>query len=363
MPRPISATIHLCSIANNLAVARATAPSSKLWAVVKANAYGHGIARIYPSLAQADGIALLDIQEAAQVRELGWSKPILLLEGYFETVDVVALASLNLSTVVHCEEQLRMLEISSPHLRQHSLDVFLKMNSGMNRLGFSPAKYRKAWERLRAMDCVRSIAHMTHFSDADTVDGIASQMRVFQAAVFGLPGEHCVANSAGTLWHGDTRADWVRAGILLYGGSPSGRWADITGGVEAAMTLRSRILAVQEVAPSQRVGYGSQYVALHAMRIGIVACGYADGYPRSSSSHAGHSAPVRVGSKNTRTVGRVSMDMLAVDLTECPEANVGTSVELWGKHVPIDSVAEAAGTIGYELMCALAPRVPVFVEQ
>lgn len=363
MPRPISAIIHLASIANNLAVARAAAASSRVWAVVKANAYGHGIARIYPALAKADGIALLDLQEAALVRDLGWNRPILLLEGFFELVDIVMLAALGLSTAVHCDEQLRMLELSSSLLKPHSLDVYLKLNSGMNRLGFCSSDYRRAYQRLRAMRCVRSITHMTHFSDADAREGIGKQLNEFHSTVNGLPGACCVANSAATLWHADTRADWVRAGIMLYGASPSGSWPDTAGILEPAMTLQSRILAVQEVKAGQSVGYGSQYVAPDTQRIGIVACGYADGYPRTSSSHAGHSAPVRVGADNTRTVGRVSMDMLAVDLTEYPEANVGSPVELWGKHVPIDDVAAAAGTIGYELMCALAPRVPVFTEQ
>lgn len=363
MPRPISATIHLASIADNLALARAAAPSSKVWAVVKANAYGHGIARIYPALERADGIALLDLDEANLVRELGWKKPLLLLEGFFEPVDLVTLDSLKLATTVHCEEQLRMLELNDPHLVPRSVDVYLKMNSGMNRLGFCPSQYRKAWERLNAIECVRNITHMTHFSDADTFDGITGQMAVFRATVDGLPGAHCVANSAGTLWHLDARTDWVRAGIMLYGASPSGCWSDVAVlGLKAAMTLKSRILAVQDVKAGQCVGYGPQYVAPHAQRIGIVACGYADGYPRTSSSHAGHSAPIRVGTYSTTTVGRVSMDMLAVNLTECPDVSVGTPVELWGKHVAIDSVAAAAGTIGYELMCSLASRVPVFTE-
>lgn len=363
MPRPVSVTIHLASVANNLAVARSAVSSSRAWAVVKANAYGHGIARIYPALAAADGIALLDIHEAFLVRELGWKKPILLLEGFFEPADVAVLGSWMLSTAVHCEEQLRMLELSSRTLKPGSLDVYLKMNSGMNRLGFDPSVYRQAWTRLSAMECVGSITHMTHFSDADGINGIGEQMELFQTTVQGLPGTHCVANSAATLWHANSHADWVRAGIMLYGASPSGNWEDVAAtGLQAAMTLQSKILAVQEIKVGQSVGYGSQYVAAGNQRIGIVACGYADGYPRTSSSHADHSAPVLVGSQSTRTVGRVSMDMLAVDLNGCPDAGVGTTVELWGKQVPIDSVAAAAGTIGYELMCALAPRVPVIVE-
>lgn len=365
MPRPIVATIHLPSLANNLAVARRAAPSSRVWAVVKANAYGHGIERVYPALRDADGFALLEPEEAIRLRELGWNKPILLLEGFFDDADVALLGTHRLSTALHCEAQLRMLEVLAPayRLAPRSLDVCLKLNSGMNRLGFTPSAYRAAWQRLRAIDAVRSVTHMTHFSDADGAAGISEQMAVFRTATRDLPGETSVANSAGTLWHTESRTDWVRAGVMLYGASPSGSWQDVQDqGLLAAMTLESKILAVQALRPGQSVGYGSRYVASDTRRIGIVACGYADGYPRTSSSDFGHYAPVRVGNHDTRTVGRVSMDMLAIDLTECPEATVGTPVELWGRHVPIDSVAAAAGTIGYELMCAIAPRVRVAVE-
>ncbi|CAG2143303.1 alanine racemase [Cupriavidus numazuensis] len=366
MPRPISVTVHRAALANNLAVARRLAPASKVWAVVKANAYGHGIARVYSALASADGFALLDLHEAAQLRDLGWTGPILLLEGFFDESDIALLASLRLTTAVHGEEQLRMLEIASRdgRLPPQSLDVCLKLNSGMNRLGFTPEAYGAAWCRLSDVAAVKSVTHMSHFSDADTQKGVAEQAAIFHAVTRGLPGQISIANSATTMRHADCHADWVRAGIMLYGAAPSGCAADLNGtGLQAAQTLTSRILGVQELLPGQSVGYGSHYVATRRQRIGIVACGYADGYPRTSSSHADHFAPVRVGDRITRTVGRVSMDMLAVDLSECSEANVGTPVELWGRHVPIDDVAAAAGTIGYELMCAVAPRVPVVVAE
>lgn len=362
MPRPINATIHLNALSNNLAVARRLAPSSKVWAVVKANAYGHGIARVYEALTAADGFALLDLQEAALLRELGWRKPILLLEGFFEEGDIPLLGSLELTTAVHAEDQVQMLASASRdgRLAPRSLDVCLKLNSGMNRLGFAPEKYRDAWLRLRNIEAVRSITHMSHFSDADSEKGVREQVEVFRGATQGLPGAISIANSAATLWHADCRADWIRAGVMLYGASPSGHWADVAqAGLQPAQTLASKIIAVQDLSPGQAVGYGSRYMATRQQRIGIVACGYADGYPRTCSSDSGHFAPVRVDNRNTRTVGRVSMDMLAVDLSECPDANVGTPVELWGKNIPIDTVASAAGTIGYELMCAVAPRVPV----
>ncbi|AOZ10432.1 alanine racemase [Cupriavidus malaysiensis] len=365
MPRPITATIHLPALASNLAAARRAAPASRVWAVIKADAYGHGIERAYPALRAADGFALLEPAEAARLRALGWNKPILLLEGFFDAADVDRLGELGLSTTVHDEAQLRLLEDASRarRLAPRSLDVCLKLNTGMNRLGFDPAGYGAAWRRLQAIEAVRSVTHMTHFSDADGDKSIAAQMAVFHAATHGLPGAACVANSAGTLWHAGSRMDWVRAGIMLYGASPAGRWEDVAAqGLQPAMTLSSRILAVRDVPAGEAVGYGSHYVAPARRRIGVVACGYADGYPRTASSHAGHFAPVWVDGVESRTVGRVSMDMLAVDLSDCPAAGVGTPVELWGRHVPIDRVAAAAGTLGYELMCAVAPRVPVMVE-
>lgn len=365
MPRPISATIHLDSIAHNISLVCSKARSSRIWAVVKANAYGHGIENVYPALEAAHGVALLEPSEAHRIRQLGSSKPILLLEGLFDYEDFSLLDEKNIVLVIHCEEQLRMLEIFSleRRVKPRSVDVYLKLNTGMNRLGIAPSHYRTAWRRIRAVEAVRSITHMTHFSDADGVPGIREQMEAFHEAASGLPGEQCVANSAGTLWHTDCHADWVRAGIVLYGASPSGVYTDVKGeNLQAGMTLQSRILAIQELRAGQSVGYGSTYVAPEACRIGIVACGYADGYPRTCSSSYEHFAPVRVGECKTRTIGRVSMDMLAVDLTRCPGATVGSPVELWGKHVPIDDVAAAAGTIGYELMCALAQRVPIVVE-
>ncbi|MFJ1257375.1 alanine racemase [Cupriavidus sp. CuC1] len=365
MPRPISATIHLSSLEKNLSIAAEVAHESKVWAVVKANTYGHGISRVYPALANADGVAVIDLNEAEHLRALGWRKPILLLEGFFDDSDIPVLDALNLTTVIHCPDQLRMLEVGarSGQLKPGSVDVVLKMNTGMNRLGFTPDAYRSARARLRAVSAVRSITHATHFADADDDKGVKNPLLVFIRAIGDLHGPVSAANSAGILWHSETHREWVRAGIMLYGGSPSGDWKDVSCfGLQPAMTLQSKIIAVQKVKPGQSVGYGSTYTATHAQRIGIVACGYADGYPRMASSHANHYAPVCVGGYATRTVGRVSMDMLTVDLTDCYGAEIGSPVELWGKNVPIDDVAAAAGTIGYELMCALASRVTVNVE-
>jgi alanine racemase len=363
MPRPILATIHTAALQHNLARNRRAAPDAKVWAVVKANAYGHGIERVFEGLRSADGFALLDLAEAQRVRDLGWRGPILLLEGVFEPRDLELCSRLDLWHTVHCDEQIDMLAACKTHVGHR---VFLKMNSGMNRLGFTPAHYRSAWARLNALPQVDEISLMTHFSDADGGQGIAAQMACFAEVTRDLPGERSLSNSAASLRHADavTASDWIRPGISLYGSSPdhpdhlAGDW-----GLLPAMTLSARIIAVQEIAQGATVGYGSRFVAEAPMRLGVVACGYADGYPRVCPS----GTPVLVAGVRSRLVGRVSMDMITVDLTPVPEAGMGTEVTLWGHAangavLGIDEVAQAAGTLGYELMCALAQRVPVQVD-
>ena len=360
MPRPIEALIHTDALAHNLGRARAAAGEAKVWAVVKANAYGHGIARAYAGLQGADGFALLDLDEAQQVRTLGWRGPILLLEGCFEPRDLELCSRLDLWHVVHCEAQIDWL---AAHKTQRAHQAFLKMNSGMNRLGFTPAAYRSAWMRLSGLTQVDAISHMTHFADADGEAGIQAQLAVFDAATRELPGERSVCNSAATLRYaasGDVASDWVRPGIMVYGSSPDFPVHDATHwSLQPAMTLRSRLLGVQTLAAGERVGYGSTFTAEAPMRIGIAAWGYADGYPRSAPT----GTPVLVEGVRTRLVGRVSMDMVTVDLTSVPQAAPGSEVTLWGRGpngtvLSIDEVALPAGTVGYELMCALAPRVP-----
>ncbi len=362
MPRPIEALIHADALAHNLARARARVPDARVWAVVKANAYGHGIERVFQALRGADGFALLDLDEAARLRALDWRGPILLLEGCFEPRDLELCSRLNLWHAVHCEQQIDWL---SRHKTHQPHRVFLKLNSGMNRLGFTPAAFRGAWSRLNALPQVVEISLMTHFADADGPQGIARQVAVFEQTTRDLPGERSLSNSAALLRHPGQASDWVRAGILCYGSAPdfphhdSRHW-----GLQPAMTLRSRLIGIQALQAGDSVGYGSRWTATQPTRIGIVACGYADGYPR----HAGTDTPVLVDGVRTGTVGQISMDMLAVDLTPVPAAQIGSEVTLWGRgpkfaqdgsQLAIDDVAHAAGTIGYELMCALAPRVPV----
>ncbi|UIN23533.1 alanine racemase [Herbaspirillum frisingense] len=355
MPRPIVASISLSALQHNLAVARVHAPGAKVWGVVKANGYGHGLERVMRGFAAADGLALVEPDYAVRLRELGWTKPILLLEGFFDADDLPVLARHDIQFAVHCEEQITLLETYAGEADWH---VHLKMNSGMNRLGFQPDVFRAAYARLQKIAGVRSITMMTHFANADDAGNPAlplkEQVRRFQAATEGLAGARSLCNSAADLMHGELAHDWIRPGVMLYGGTPGGGTA-ADFGLRAAMTLESRIIGVQNVQPGEAVGYGSRFVADKPMRLGVVACGYADGYPR----HAPTGTPVLVDGVKTTTVGRVSMDMLEVDLTAIPGAGVGSHVELWGQGLPIDEVAFSAGTIGYELMCALAPRVAV----
>ena len=387
MPRPVEALIHVDALAHNLGRARRAAPDARVWAVVKADAYGHGIERAFDGLRGADGFALLDLSEAERLRVLGWRGPLLLLEGAFEPRDLDACSRLGLWHVVHREAQIDWLaahKTSAPHT------VFLKMNSGMNRLGFTPAACRAAWARLSGLVQVDEVVLMTHLAEADTdaatdADGadvdpgpaqdaalpaaVAAPLAVFDATTRDLLAARSLCNSAAMLRHAAAssalRGDWVRPGVMLYGSSPDFPAHGIQAwDLRPAMTLRAGLIAVQALGPGDAVGYGGTFVAGVPMRVGIVACGYADGYPR----HAPTGTPVLVDGVRTRLVGRVSMDMLAVDLTPLPAAGVGSVATLWGNGpevdgratlLAIDEVAHAAGTIGYELMCALAPRVPV----
>ncbi len=347
---------------HNLARARACAPGAKVWGVIKANAYGHGLERGLRGFADADGLALIEPDNALRLRQLGWTKPILLLEGWFDAADLVMMGQHGIGGSVHCDEQIALLEAARP---ARAIDVQLKMNTGMNRLGFKPEQFAAAHARLRAIPHVGEITLMTHFANADETGHpllpIREQMRRFDTGAEGLPGPRSVSNSAGILHggpggdlDGQLYNDWIRPGIMLYGGTPGGKSADEFG-LLPTMTLASELIGVQEIAAGDCVGYGSRFQADGPMRIGVVACGYADGYPR----HAPQDTPVLVDGVRTRIVGRVSMDMLTVDLSALPGARVGSKVILWGEGLPIDEVATAAGTIGYELMCALAPRVQV----
>jgi len=355
MPRPLVATIDVSAMRHNLHVIKAAVPAARVWAVVKANAYGHGLERAMRGFSAANGLALIEPEAAASLRELGWKKPILLLEGFFDETDARLAEKCQLQVTVHCQEQISLLEKLS---LKSKIDVHLKMNSGMNRLGFTPESYRQAYLRLRSIPCIGNIALITHFANADDADNpglsLWTQINRFQQATAGIDAECSLSNSAATLLHPEIPNDWVRPGIALYGGSPGGKSAKELG-LQPVMTLTSEIIDIQSLRPADVVGYGSRFATENPLVVGVVAGGYADGYPR----HAPDGTPVLVDGFKTRMIGRISMDMMTVDLTGIPTARVGSKVTLWGEGLPIDDVANAAGTVGYELMCALAPRVAV----
>jgi len=350
--RPIQARISVGAMAHNLRVARHRAGPACVFAVVKANAYGHGLSRALRALVAADGFAVLTLEEAANLRLMGIEKPILLLEGMFGADEIATCAELDLWPVLHHSAQLDWLRQQPP---ARPLQVFLKFDSGMHRLGFPLADHAAIVARVRSLPGVAGITLMTHFAQADEAAGVNWQLQPFlrEIASHDLPWSS--ANSAALLRYPDTLGAWVRPGLMLYGASP---FADVTAaelGLKPAMTLQSEIISVRTLQAGEGVGYSQLFRAERAMRVGVVACGYADGYPR----HALTGTPVRVNGRASRTLGRVSMDMLCVDLSECAEAGVGTPVVLWGEGLSVDAVAAAAGTSSYELLCALAARVPV----
>jgi len=354
MPRPIRALISASAFSNNLKVASAHAGAAKVWAVLKANAYGHGVERAADALGAADGFAVLDFEEAARLRAHGVGKPILMLEGMFQALDVPLLGRHALVPVIHNAEQLKMLAGAEPG---GAIDVYLKANTGMNRLGFDAQGLRDAYEALRANPRVRGVTLMTHFADADGPGGVGEQLAAFERMVAPLgPAPRSLANSAALLrFAAATRGDWVRPGIMLYGCSPFSDQDAGSLGLKPVMTLASELISVRRLQRGERVGYGLSYQAAQAMTIGVVACGYADGYPR----HAPSGTPVLVNGQRAPTVGRVSMDMIAIDVSELPGVGVGTPVTLWGKGLSADEVGAAAGTLSYELFTKLTARVPV----
>jgi len=349
--RPLVARIDTAALAHNLGVARRHAGGARILAVIKANGYGHGLARVAHALRAADGFAVLTLDEAAALRAQGYTHPIVLLEGWFHIDELPEIARLRLRPVIHREDQVDALLRARLDNR---IDLLLKLDTGMHRLGLPPQRLAAVLERLRGAAQVGGITLMTHFACADEPQvGVADQLARFRDATRGLDLPVTLANSAALLRYPETVGDWVRPGILLYGASP---FADQTGealGLLPVMTLQSALIAVQTVRKGEGVGYGAAFVAPRDMRIGVAACGYADGYPR----HAGTGTPILVAGRLTRTLGRVSMDMLAVDLSEAPGAHVGSPVTLWGQGLPVERVAAAAGTIAYELLTGVAARV------
>ena len=359
MSRPIRARLDWSALRHNHSVVRRHAGSARVWSVVKADAYGHGLLSAASALREVtDGFALVELEGAVALRDAGIPHPILMLEGHYQAEDLPLFAELELTPVLHTLWQVDALVDAGLPLR---LPVYLKLNTGMNRLGFDQDEFTAAVARLAAADCAASVTLMTHFAEADEARGIDQQLERFRAMAGGRDLPVSLANSAALLRFPESVGDWVRPGIMLYGASPfpamqSAAELDL----RPVMTLESELIAVRELEPGDAVGYGSRFVADQAMRIGVVACGYADGYPRQAPT----GTPVRVAGRRTRTLGRVSMDKICIDLSGLPATvGVGDTVTLWGgegeMHVPADEVAAAAGTVAYELFCSLAARVPV----
>jgi len=350
--RPARALIDLQALRHNYQLARETT-GAKALAVIKADAYGHGAVRVAQALeAQADGFAVACIEEALELRQAGIKAPILLLEGFFEADELALIAEHDFWCVVHALWQLQAIEKSTVG---KPLNIWLKLDSGMHRVGLHPADYQPAYQRLLASGKVAKIVLMSHFARADELNSGRSdeQVAVFQAARQGLNAEVSLRNSPGTMGWPHIPSDWVRPGIMMYGATPFDQPQAVADRLQPVMTLESKVISVRELPAGEPVGYGGTFLTDRAMRIGVVAMGYADGYPRQAPT----GTPVLIDGQRSRLIGRVSMDMLCVDLTDTPHAGLGSRVELWGKNVLASDVAASAGTIPYQIFCNLR-RVP-----
>lgn len=353
MARPARALLNATALRHNFDQVRRHAPRSRVMAIVKANGYGHGAAWTAQTLTDADAFGVASAEEAIALREAGITKPITLLEGFFEATELPLLVEFGLSPAIHCEEQLRMLELArlaSP------LSVWIKLDTGMHRLGFEPGQFAGVLARLRAIRNIGDIGVMSHFANADDPRDAASRLQLerFSAQIASAGLERSLANSAATVSFPDSHLEWVRPGIMLYGGMPLMDRSAEALGLRPVMTLTTSLIAVHRFRKGETVGYGSEFRCPQDMTVGVAAIGYGDGYPRRMPA----SAPVLLSGKRATLAGRVSMDMITVDLRAQPQAKVGDSVVLWGEGLPADEVAGHVGTISYELFCQLTPRVP-----
>ena len=352
MTRPAVARINLSALQHNLTRVQQSAPDSRVMAVIKANAYGHGLVPVARALAAVDAFGVVCLEAAISLREAGFSQRIVLLEGLFDEGDLALIQGYQLDVVIHHASQLELLEqgrLAAP------VDVWLKIDTGMNRLGFAPDQAAAVTERLERLPQLGSLRYLTHFACADERDNPATQVQLdrFGESCADLNGERSLANSAAVLAWPASHADWVRPGIMLYGASPlCGETAQDLG-LQAVMTLATRLIAVNPHNKGDAVGYGGDWVCPEDMPIGVAAMGYGDGYPR----HAPIGTPLLVNGKRAALIGRVSMDMVCVDLRTQPDAKVGDEVVLWGEGLPVDEVAQQAGTIAYELLCGVTNRV------
>jgi len=351
------ALISASALRHNLARVRRAAPSSRVLAVVKANGYGHGSVRVARALTDADALGVACGSEAAELRAAGESRPIVILEGVFNTDELAWAAHHDCDLVVHTQEQLALLEQTD--LAQ-AVRIWLKLDTGMHRLGFAPEELSEVWRRMQACDRVAVVRLMTHLGRADERQcaTTAEQLREFERSAAAWQCEHSIANSAGVLAWPDCHRDWVRPGIMLYGASPFPDGHPATEELRPVMTLTTCLIAVTRRRRGDAIGYGATYTCPEDMPVGVAPVGYADGYPR----HAPSGTPVLVNGERTPLVGRVSMDMICVDLRSQPQARPGDPVTLWGPDLPVDEIARSAETIPYELLCRVGGRVQFLDE-
>jgi alanine racemase len=352
MSRPTYMTIDLAALRHNLERVHALAPGRAVMAMVKANAYGHGIVRVAQSLATADALGVASLDEGIMLREAGITQPIVLMEGLFYPEELSIAAQHDFTLVVHHMPHVEILEKANS---QHAFNVWLKINTGMHRLGFPINEVASVYKRLMALPGVQKpIGLMTHFAEADSVDSSATllQMETFRRITTGFEGPRSLANSAGILAWPAAHADWVRPGLLLYGASPFRHKTGLDDDLRPVMTLSSRIIAINHVQRGGKVGYGGHWEAPEDMLVGVVGVGYGDGYPQFATN----GTPVLVNGVECPLVGRVSMDMLTVDLRKQPQANIGDPVVLWGAGLPVEKVAQHSGTSAYEILTRMTPR-------
>lgn len=358
MSRPTKATIDLQALDHNLNAVKRFAPRCKILAMVKADGYGHGLVRVAKGLNRADAFGVACIEEALRLREAGVEQPIVLMEGPFSGDEIAVISQHQFHLVLHHQSQLSMLLDNPPN---KPIPVWLKIDSGMHRLGFSPNTVGELWQWcLQHPKIVGECRVMTHFAQAESADPSFTQKQIdcFQQCTQGVSAERSLANSAGIIGWPAAHADWIRPGIMLYGISPIDDKSGTDYGLKPVMRLQSELIAVNEVQAGDRVGYGSTWTAPEAMKIGVVAMGYGDGYPRTIAN----GAPIYVNGRILPLVGRISMDMLTVDCRTYPQAKVGDSVVLWGAELPVERVAKAANTIPYALVTSVTGRVPMAIN-
>ncbi len=357
MSRLATATIHLGALRHNLTRIRELAGNARVMAVIKADGYGHGLERVARALTGADAFGVAAIADGQRLRAAGHGQRIVVLSGPDSAADLAEMQRLDLDAVIHHQSQLDWLAADAG---EHPLHVWLKIDSGMHRLGFPAARATEVHARLCSMPAVADeITLMTHFAASDEFGNALTQrqMETFETAVAGLDGPRALANSAGVLGWPRSLGDWVRVGGLLYGLSVIEGRVGADDGFQPAMTLRTRLVAINDLKKGERVGYGATWQAPEDMRLGVAAIGYGDGYPRSTVA----GTPVLVGGRPAAIIGRISMDLITVDLRQTPDARVGDPITLWGPELPVETIASHAGTISYELTCGMTRRV-LFTE-